>query len=428
VVFSWWLKSSSSLRIKGLSFKCLIAILIFKIGIGILYGNIHASYFNGGDTFLYNNESTRIAETFFNHPSYYIQSLLGLEVVVPNADVFTYPDRSLFWKDLGSYAIVHFHALLYPFTQGAHYELHIFFIAIMGLFASVNYYKVFEQILTLPRSFLLFCCFCMPSLTFWTAGLHKDAYLYFGISWYLIALLNIHQHQSFVRPLLTGIIITALTRHYLLALLIPATIAYLVTLRYPNKKTLTYLSVYSFCIFFSIAISGWFDLNLFEILAKQQNAFLTETGNSAIKSVVPFDPSFWGILVAIPTSLINVLCRPFLWECKDFLQVLASIEVLFFFAIFSIALFMRQEQKTPLHPLVYFVIFYTLSHLLLVGILVANIGTIARYRAIPIGLLATIFMHIGEVYKTPFKLLNNKQQQAYSNRTTLTNKEKNNVL
>lgn len=428
MVFSWWIKSSSSLSIKGLTPRSLIAIFIFKIVIGLLYGGIHFSYFNGGDTFLYLHESTRIAETFFSYPSYYISSLLGLEVAIPSPEVFTYPDRFIFWKDLGSYAIVHIHALLYPFTQGSNYELHIFFIAVMGFFASINYYKVFDQILSLPRSFLLFCCFGLPSLTFWTSGLHKDAYVYFGISCFLVALFNIQQGQRFIRPLLTSIIIIALTRHYLLALLVPAAVGYLITLQYPNQKIRAYLIVYSCFLLLSLAISSlFFDISLFEILAKQQNAFLTETGNSAIKSVVPFDPSFWGILSTIPMAIINVLSRPFLWECRDFLQILASIEVLLFFALFSIALFMRKENKAPLHPLVYFIVFYTMSHLLLVGILVANIGTIARYRAIPIGLLSTLFMHIGEIHKTPFKSSKSNKQQ-HSDQPLLPNKERNKAL
>ncbi len=412
LAFGWWIKSSAAFAIEGLSRPFISFIFVSKVIVGLLYGAIHLSYFNGGDTFLYLQESTLIGSTFFSYPEYYIGSLLGWEVALPTAEVFTYPESSIFWKNLGSYILVHLHGFLHLFTFG-YYELHIFFIAIIGLFASLNFYKIFSKILNLPKSVLIICCFFLPSLTFWTAGLHKDVYVYFGLSLFLMALLefqNEHKSSKTAFKLIAAILIIGLARHYLLVLLLPATIAYLITLRKPKRVWTTYLTVYSAAAFLAIFFSKFIlNIEIFELLANQQAAFLAEVGSSSIQNVEPFEPTIWGVLGMTPMAVINVLGRPFLWECRDFLQVLASIEILCFLGLMVFAFVVRKQSIESPNVLIHFILAYAISNILLVGLLVSNIGTIVRYRAIALGILSALLTHILDFYhigfrkKTPIK-------------------------
>jgi hypothetical protein len=402
MAFGWWVKSTKTLNTPGLSRNFICFIFLSKIIAGLLYGFIHYTYFKGGDTFIYLDESTLLGSTFLAHPQYYLGSLLGWDVVVPDAAVFTYPSSAIFWKDLGTYSLVHIHALLYPFTFGA-YHLHIFFIATIGLFASLNFYNVFRQILDLPKVALIVCCFFLPSLTFWTAGLHKDVYVYFGLSLFLLSLLELQQKKQSFKTLLklcAAILIVGLIRHYLLVLLLPATLAYLSTLYYSKRIWTTYLMVYSLCIGFVFLVTKFvFGIELFEILVNQQAAFLAETGGSSIQNVEPLSPTFGSIVRTIPIALTNVLGRPFLWECKDFLQCLASLEILSFLILIVVSLrFKKQSIKSP-NILIHFIIAYAITNLLLVGLLVANIGTIARYRAIALAILSALLTHIFDFNK-----------------------------
>jgi hypothetical protein len=397
MAFGWWLKSTKTLNTPGLSRNFICFIFLSKITVGLLYGVIHYTYFKGGDTFIYLNESTLLGSTFLSHPYYYIGSLLGWDVTVPIETVFTYPSAAIFWKDLGTYSLVHLHAFLYPFTFGC-YHLHIFFIAIVGLFASLNFYNVFRQILDLPKIALILCCFFLPSLTFWTAGLHKDVYVYFGLSLFLLGLLEIQQKkQSFktILKLCFAILVIGMIRHYLLVLLLPATLAYIITLYYPKRIWTTYLVVYSSLIATVLIVSKFiFGIELFEILVNQQTAFLAETGGSSIKNVEPLSPTFGSILGTVPVAFINVLGRPFLWECKDFLQLLASLEILSFLVLIVISLVLKKQSIKAPNLLIHFIVAYAISNLLLVGLLVSNIGTIVRYRAIALGILSALLTHI----------------------------------
>lgn len=402
MAFSWWIKSTKVINTPGLSRNFICFIFLSKIIVGLIYGVIHYTYFKGGDTFIYLSESTLLGSTFLSHPAYYIGSLLGWDVTIPNAAVFTYPSAALFWKDLGTYSLVHLHAILYPFTFG-YYHLHIFFIAIIGLFASLNFYNVFRQILDLPKIALIACCFFLPSLTFWTAGLHKDVYVYFGLSLFLVSLLEFQQKKQSLKTVLRlclSILVIGMIRHYLLVLLLPATLAYLSTLYYSKRIWTTYLMVYSLFITAALLVSKFiFGIDLFQILINQQTAFLAEVGGSSIQNVEPLSPTIWGMLRTIPVAFVNVLGRPFLWECKDFLQLLASLEILSFLALIAVSLALKKQSiKTP-NLLVHFIVAYAISNLLLVGLLVSNIGTIARYRAIALGILSTLLTHILDFYQ-----------------------------
>ena len=361
-VFLWWIRSTKTFKIPDLSHNFICFIFLSKIIAGLLYGFIHYTYFQGGDTFIYLEESTLLGSTFLSHPHYYLGSLLGWDVVIPDADVFTYPNSAIFWKDLGTYSLVHIHAILYPFTFGA-YHLHIFFIAVLGLFASLNFYKIFRQILDLPKLALIICCFFLPSLTFWTAGLHKDVYVYFGLSVFLLSLLEFQQKKQrskTVLKLFTSILIIGLIRHYLLVLLLPATLAYFGTLYYSKRVWVTYLSIYSVIIGFAFLVTKFiFSIDLFEILVHQQIAFLSEIGGSSIPNVEPLSPTLGSILQTIPVAFVNVLGRPFLWECKDFLQCLASLEILSFLILIVLSLGLKKQSLKSPNLLVHFIIVYS---------------------------------------------------------------------
>ena len=202
---------------EGLSNPLLLLIFLSKILLGFSYYYIHLNYFNGGDTFLYFEEATRISNTFWDHPQYYFESLMGLTPAVPDADVFTYPSNSILIKNFGTYALVHFHALINFFAYDS-YALHIFFMALFSFVASLNFFKVFRNSLNIPNAYLIAICFFFPSLSFWTAGLHKDGYIFLGMSLTILALYRIQEEfrAKHLVNLLLGLLIISLFRYYLM--------------------------------------------------------------------------------------------------------------------------------------------------------------------------------------------------------------------
>lgn len=398
LVFGFWLRRTPSVDHLDLSRRFLFSIFLFKLLMGGAYLLIYKYYFVEGDTFAYLQESTLIGKSFWEYPTYYFANIFGSGAAAPEgATVFLYPPAHLFWKDLGTYVLVHFHALLYPFTNGL-YGVHLFFIGLLGWLASLNFYHIFKQVLHLPKHLLLVCCFFLPSLSFWTAGMHKDVYVYYGLSLFCLGLLRWQQQENNIGlPLVSGIIVIGLTRYYLLPLLLPATLAYLITLRQKRIFTAYFLVYLGSLVIALVSCELLLGKSIFEILSQRQLEFLAEKGGSSIVEGTPFEPTFWGVLSALPVAVFNIIARPFLWECKDILQLVASLEMVSFMVLLAFSLSYKKIAATNIHPLVYFLLAYTISNLLLVGLLVYNIGTLVRYRAIGLGILSTLLTHLLDV-------------------------------
>ncbi len=392
-----WIKSSALFSVEGLSRKFIFLVFLSKIIAGISYGFIHTHYFSGGDTFLYLKESTAIGQSIFVYPQYYLYSLMGWATDIPDKAVFIYPESAIFWKDLGSYVLVHWHGLLHPLTWG-NYNLTIFFIAVIGLLASLNFYTLFKKVLALPPVILIICCFFLPSLTFWTSGFHKDVYVYYALSLLFLGLHDLEQSSHWkqsIPKIIVALLILGLIRHYLLFLVLPASTAFFFSLKNDKHLLFNYGTVYtvfiiSFFIFFQFAL----DIHILEILADKQAAFIAETGGSKIKDINTFSPSILGVFGALPMAIVNVLARPFLWECTDFLQVLASFEILCFLLLVLVSFLIKKQTTARPKLLLPFLLSFSISNLLLIGLLVVNSGTIVRYRSIALGLLTLLIMRI----------------------------------
>jgi hypothetical protein len=414
IVFIWCIYRFHYFQAIALNKRTVTAIFLIKIAIGLLYGYIHQYYFDGGDTFLYHEESIRIASTFFEYPSYYINSILGYAPTPPEgADVYIYPESFFIQKDLGTYVLVHIHAITQFFAFGS-YQIHAVFIAFLSLIASLNMYKIYSKLTKEPSNLLIVLTFFLPSVLFWTAGFHKDLWVYLGLSWLMTGLLGLYQGQKLGSSLLMlslGLATVGCFRYYLLVLLFPAVIGYLWTIYSPQPRAiLRYASTYFGLLVFVSIFSYTMSIDVFGVLSAKQAEFLAEKGGSSIMHLVPWEPNLKGFLFFMPDAITNAAFRPFFWNCRDFLQYLAAFEISVFWIFGLYALRHFRVFKMNWHPLNYFMLTYALSNLLLIGYLVGNLGTIVRYRSIAIGFLAIIFL---QAY---LKLRKNKQSKA--NRST----------
>ena len=354
-----------------------------KIICGITFGLIYQNYFQGGDTFYYYEDSKLIYETFTKYPSYYLQSIFGGRPAVPDEKVFTYPDTHLILKDLGTYTIIHVHAVIHIFTFG-YYSLHIFWVALLGLVTNILYYRVFWNASRHPPVVFICILFFSPSLLFWTSGLHKDAFVCFGFGLLLHAFSQIENGQRTYKQLFTSILVIGLFRTYLLGLIMPFVLAWFLC-RKRRTNLFKYFSLTSLFIVTIGILSSYLiaENGIFELLFRKQEEFIAEESATDIQ-LPRLEPNFWGVLRFIPHIILNVVLKPYIWEVKGFLQLLAGIEVIIGLAFSVLTLYWTRHKRWSWTPVFCFTFFYFLSHLGLIGLLVDNIGSIVRYRSIPI--------------------------------------------
>lgn len=388
-----WIMKGRSFKQWGISPKLILMLFFLRLGLGAIYGQLHLEYFDAGDTFLYFEESQLIAQTIWPYWDYYWESWTGQAPVLPAAEVYLYPDWSFIQRDFGTYALVHIHAIPQFFSAGS-YFLHGFFVAFLGLFASLNFYWVLNRHMQLPPRLLQIACFFMPSMLFWTSGLHKDVWVYLSISGLFLGL-DAYYRQLWKRAfcfLGLALLGLAVFRTYLLGLAFPAlTAASLLPFFFKNRPVRAYLSVYALLGLglFALEMTGYF--SPLQLLANRQGAFLAEKGGSVISEATSWQPNFFSFFAYLPKALFNVCFRPLIWNVKDSLQLAAALEILSFWLLFFLGL---NKGRTPQKrsPIFYFMFFYALSNLLLIGLLVVNLGTIVRYRSIALHFLVILLL------------------------------------
>jgi hypothetical protein len=394
LIICFWIQNSKIAEKVNLPKSFILGIFIIKLFVGFIYGYIHLNYYDGGDTISLFNESYLLGQSFISQPSYYVELWMGKNPVKPSEVVFTYPSWSIIKKDFGTYFLVHIHALPSLLSFG-YYGVHNVFISLIGLIGSLNIYKSLKDKILAPEPLILFVCFLMPSSLFWTSGLHKDVWVYLGISFILLGLSNPKSENNYsVKNILAGLIIITLFRYYLLALIFPVLIAFTLSKLKPAENSfqryvLTFTTFFILIVIIDIIDNGL----MLRHLSDRQHEFLKELGTSKISDAIPWYPSLKGFLFFLPQAMANVLFRPYLWECHDLFQALASIETIFFWFLIILAIVFRRTNSLS-DPIILFMLFYAILNFFVIGLLVSNVGTIVRYRAISLTLVTLVFISV----------------------------------
>lgn len=264
-------------------------------------------------------------------------------------------------------------------------------MAFISLVAGLNMFKVLKAVGGLANLPMLLGVFMVPSVLFWTSGLHKDGFIYLGLSLIMLGawrFFNEERVKGFAW-ITIGCLVTWAFRPYVLLLVLPPFAALCYNLWKMQKSVLAYIAAYlSATVLVAIVGVLTHDYDLWTMFQRKQAAFSAEWGGSDFWQ--PQWESLGQVLAYLPLTLINVLLRPFPHECRYFLEYVASFEAQ---AVLGLVFFsMYYRKPTQWHTIHQFMFSYTLAHLLLIGFLVSNAGTLARYRAIDMGFLVILLL------------------------------------
>jgi hypothetical protein len=110
--------------------------------------------------------------------------------------------------------------------------------------------------------------------------------------------------------------------------------------------------------------------------------------------------SFSSFAKLIPQSFYNVLCRPFFYDSRSILELMASAENLFFLLFFLFCFVCRNHQHVN-HNLLVCCVTIILTSFLLIGITTTVTGAIVRYKVpfIPFLLMIPLMYLNPEIFK-----------------------------
>lgn len=380
-VFCWLLTKIKFFKDSGIEMRLIIILFLIRIASGIINGYINLYYYIGTDASFFHQQGLNEYRLLFENPGAYFTNIFLSEK--PNSGLFDITNS--YWNNLRSFLMIKLLSVFNVFSCGDFF-INTIFYNFLTFFGSFLFYKVFIKIFPYKPKVLIAGLFLLPSLLYFSAGIHKDGliFLALGIGCYNIYFL-IKEEFSISKMIwvIFSLIIIFLLRNFVLITLLPAIIAWIIAEK--NKRFIfqTFAGVYLlFIVLFFTLGSIHPSLDLPKYVSERQIAFveISKLGQSSI-TINPLFPNFTSFLKNTPQALNHSLMRPYLTENYTLLYIPVAIEIFIYQVLLVVFLFFRKKNIKH-EPFIYFCVFFSLSIFLMIGYTIPIIGALVRYRSI----------------------------------------------
>lgn len=401
--------------IDGISKRTISGIFILKIIFGLLLWAVYTFYYTDratADIYKYFDDSKILFDALTTNPIDYFKMLTGIGNNTPEFQ--QYYDQMHYWArhaDSGvyndSHPVIRFNAFVRLFSLG-YYNVHTVFICFLSLIGLTAIYKTFVVHLQDKKTELLFIIFFLPSVLFWGSGVLKEGLIFFTLGLLLYHFNRLFKLQSIVIFLGVGLLL-AFSKFYIWLALLPS----LLFLFWINKTGTSKVVLKLVVVIFAVGITGLnidrftsFQNPLITLSQKQMEfnklayGHATDAYNRPIpvaKSVIKIntlEPTFLSFLKNSPQALSNTFLRPFIWECKSGMMLVAGIEnLLILLFIMLCIIFIKPLSSIP-WEYVLFCLSFVVIQFLIIGCTTPVLGAIARYKvpALPFLMIAFLLL------------------------------------
>ena len=390
VFFAWLVTRVGFFKRSGLTHSQLIIIFLLKVMAGIFYGWIGLYYGNMAqmvDTWGFHYNSIQEYQLLKNNPAEFFTNLF--HDPYENGITKFFETTDSYWNDLKGNFLIKFLALLNIFSFG-HYYINVIFISFITMFGPIAIYRVMSDVFPGKKLQVLLATFLIPSFLYWTSGIHKEGLIFLGLS---IIIYNLYfalkqKKISGIRiiSILFGMLLILILRNFLIVIIIPALIAWLLAEKYPKRGLLVFGTCYLFfIIFFFTARFIHPNFNFPQAVVNKQQEFLKLSGGSAVP-IKKLEPTVGSFLINTPQAFNLSIIRPYPSDVKHILSLAAAAEINVLLLLFLVFLMWRTTGIRS-RIFIYFCLFLSFSLLLTIGYTVNFLGAIVRYRSIIIPFL-----------------------------------------
>lgn len=355
----------------------------------VLFGYFYKSgMLTGGDTYLYFDDGNIVYSAVKTDIFTYLKLAIGSNDFTPVPKyLLPYTTEMHFWFDSSNYFLVRLNALIRLFSLGV-YNVHAIVFAFLSFIGTYNLYLFFEN-KVISKKLLQFILFGIPSIVFWTSGIHKEAIVIFALGTILYNLDGIIKSNYTKRNIffaIFGLIVLGYIRIYLLAFLLPLMSAMILYNKFELRETS--LKVFLGCITFFAGVVLLIDmytphLSFMHVLLERRAFFLNSPGNMSFQ-VEGIPHNINGVLILLWEAVTNPFIRPLPNDCNVFLSYIASFETIVLLLVFIGLLVTVNIKSVYRNPYAMFSILFGFSTLFLIGLIVNNSGAIVRYRSVAI--------------------------------------------
>ncbi len=367
----------------------------------IMLGVLYQFYYDGGDTFNYFTHGSRwIWEAFLDDPWNGIR-LLTTSGGVHFPETFEYSQHIWYYRDPNSYFIVRLAAFIDLFTFHTYSATALFFatFSFSGLWAM---FSAVARKYPLNVKWLAIGILFFPSVVFWGSGILKDTVTLGALGWLTWGLVQVIELRKgnviyFVAIAISVYLVISI-KTYIIVCYMPLLLIWIYwkNIIYVKNIALRVLLAPVLVVFFGSASYLTF------VQIGEQNPNYTLESISERAAVTAYDIRYgwgartegdggydlgtldgtWQSMIRLFPQAVNVsLFRPYLWEVRNPLMLLAAFEsfIILIFTIYFL-LIRRGLLKVSSDPFLLFCLIFALIFSFAVGVSTSNFGTLMRYK------------------------------------------------
>jgi len=393
VLFAWLVTKVKFFTRTGLSQSQLIIILLLKVMAGIFYGWIGLYY--GGlaqmqDTWGFHTNSIQEYHLLFNNPHEYFTNLF-MDPYEGGVSKF-FESNDSYWNDLKGNVFIKILSVFNILSIGNYY-VNVIFYSFITLFGAISIFQVMTDVFPGKKTAILLATFLVPSFIYWTSGIHKEGLIFTGISLviYVIYFSTKEKRLGIKRllGLVFGLLLILALRNFIIILILPAIMAWLLANRKPKYGLAIFSSLYLlFGILFFTARYINPRLDFPQAVVNKQQAFKNLAIGGSTIPMKDLEPNAASFLKNTPQAINLSTIRPYPSDVRHILSLAAAVEIdvlLFLFILFL--LWRTNGNRNTSKNFMYFCVFFSMTLLLAIGFSVNNLGAIVRYRSVIMPLL-----------------------------------------
>lgn len=380
--------------------------LSLKMFGAIAAGLIYFFYYKDGDTNYYFQRTTIV----YNQLNVSLGAAIRL-IFVNAADPKNWDIAPILENlrayDTSAYMVVRISSIVSFFTFGC-------YSAIALVFAYFSFRGIWMLFLTLTEIYpnmikeMAIACFFIPSVFFWGSGLFKDTITLAGVCWMTrTSYLIFFKRQNLLKNIIIFLIAFYFTyslKAYIALCFVPSLMLWIFLeygssikssgLRFLAMPFILAVAAGAGYLFLHQAGSGNSSWSLNEIQDRAKDMqwwhkrvlelYGTEGGGGSYYHIGDGSFSLRNLIISFPQAVVVSLFRPFIWEVRNPITLLASLEGMVML-YYTARMFFRSGvgkifKYSKDYPLIFFCFFFSTVFAFAVGFTSDNFGALVRYK------------------------------------------------
>lgn len=377
--------------------------LYAKILGGIFFSLIYFYYYKGGDTISYFYSALPLVKLAGVNVGDFFHVLFGANSV-ENRQYFTLETGlpyNYVYSDDRTYMVIR---LITPilFVAFESYLITTVIVAGISYIGIWRCYQTFVRYFPRLQGWLAVAFLFMPSCIFWGSSILKDTFTFSAVCWYLHSFDNIffrrRQRAFSLLAILVATFLIVSIKPYIFMSLFPLSLLWLFYGRLARLRNVLVKYVLlpagflamvglSFLVLSSLGDKlGKFSMEnaLDTIMVTQHDLKRAEEYGSNYFDIGPLEATWGSVLSKFPVATNAALFRPYLWECRNVVMVLAGLENLFMLWITLVLLMKSRVLLIPTmiskNPIALLCILFALFYGFITGITTPNFGALVRFK------------------------------------------------